>query len=198
MGLFQEWQITPTELEEIIGANPSLRGITFGYVAEYKLRKLWFSDPRISYVSKIDDHSRTKKGDLILFYRQTNVHVEVKSIQTNSIRQRGAHFVARFQCDASDRRRVRLPNGQEIETTCLVVGEFDLLAVNLFAFENRWVFAFARNLDLPRATSPKYTLEQQKFLLATQMEITLPLQPPYEPEPFRLLDEIVQDKSRVS
>ncbi len=61
-----------------------------------------------------------------------------------------------FQCDASDKRLVKLPSGQEIETTCLVVGGFDLLAVNIFQFANQWKFAFAKNADLPRTTSRKY------------------------------------------
>ncbi|MBI4673225.1 MAG: hypothetical protein HY741_16355 [Chloroflexi bacterium] len=86
------------------------------------------------------------------------------------------------------------PNSNVVETTCLLVGEFDLIAVNLFAFGNGWKFAFAKNQDLPRTTSTKYSPQDQKYLLATQMEITLPLEPPFEAEPLRLLDEIVSKK----
>jgi hypothetical protein len=35
-----------------------------GYVAEYKLRKMYFSDPCFKNVHKSDDHDRKKKGDL--------------------------------------------------------------------------------------------------------------------------------------
>jgi hypothetical protein len=42
-------------------------------------------------------------------------------------------------------------------TTNLVVGGFDLLAINLFEFGAEWRFAFAKNRDLPRSTFRKYT-----------------------------------------
>jgi len=101
-----------------------------------------------------------------------------------------------LQCDASDRRSIRLPNGDVLETTCLVVSEFDLLAVNLFALENKWRFAFARNEDLPHATYRGYIEEQRQYLLATLMTVTWPLQPPFGAEPFRLLENIVRGRSR--
>lgn len=194
MSLYQEWEITPQELEELIRANPSLRGITFGYIAEYKLRKLWFSDPRIDNLHKPDDHARLKKGDVAFHYRGREIKIEVKSLQTNSIRRSADTVYGKFQCDASDRRKIELPNSSIVETTCLLVGEFDLLAVNIFAFGYGWKFAFARNQNLPRTTSSKYRPEDQKYLLASQMEISLPLEPPFEAEPFRLLDEIVSKR----
>jgi hypothetical protein len=184
-------------LSEIVSANPSLRGITFGYVAEYKLRKTWFADDRISDLVKYDDHDRARKGDIGFFYKGREIRVEVKSVQTNSIHKVGDEYVGRFQCDASDRRQVTLPNGQRVETTCLVVGEFDLLAVNLFGFEDEWRFAFAKNSDLPRSQHRKYTAKQRQYLLATSIEISLPLKPPFASEPFRLLDEIVREGKRA-
>jgi hypothetical protein len=77
-----------------------------------------------------------------------------------------------------------------------VVGDFDLLAVNLFEFEQEWRFAFAKNKDLPRSRSSKYTPQQQKYLLSTLMEITWPLKAPFQPEPFQLLDEIALEKAK--
>lgn len=59
------------------------------------------------------------------------------------------------------------------------------MAVNLFEFGQEWRFAFAKNSDLPRTTFSRYTPEQRKFLLATLMVITWPLDQPYRPEPFR-------------
>lgn len=194
MNLFESWEITPQEMEELIQANPSLRGMTFGYVAEYKLRKMWYSDSRFEAVYKPDDHQRSKKGDLAFRYRGQEIKVEVKSLQTMSVRKQEKLIRGKFQCDVSDRRKVRLPNAKFVETTCLVVGAFDLLAVNLFAFGQSWQFAFAKNQDLPRTISTKYPAAEQKYLLATQMEITLPLAPPFEAEPFRLLDEIISQK----
>jgi len=196
MGVLERWRLTVDELDEIVSANPSLRGFMFGYVSEHKLRKTWFSDERINNLVKYDNHDRTRKGDLSFIYKGASVTVEVKSLQTHSIRKVGGEYIGKFQCDASDRRQVTLPNRRKIETTCLVVDEFDLLAVNLFEFEQEWRFAFAKNTDLPRSRFPKYTPQQRKYLLATLMEATWPLKPPFEAEPFRLLDEIALEKTK--
>lgn len=114
--------------------------------------------------------------------------------EITSSRRKDNSLSGKFRCDASDRRKVQLPNSRIVETTCLLVGESDLLAVNLFAFGNGWQFAFAKNQDLARTTSTKYMTDDQNYLLATQMAITLPLQPPFEAEPYRLLDEIISQK----
>lgn len=194
MGILEQWKLTPTELGEIVSANPSMRGLIFGYVAEYKLRKIWFSDDRVSNLKKYDDHDRTRKGDISFLYKGAEFSVEVKSLQTNSVRQVGNEYLGRFQCDASDKRQVTLPNGEKIMTTCLLVGEFDLLAVNVFAFEKEWRFVFAKNRDLPRSTYKGYSSAIQNSLLASTMEVTLPPKPPFFDDPFPLLDEILQDK----
>ncbi len=194
MGLLEEWGLTTSELNEILASRPSLRGILIGFVAEYKLPKIWFSDPRISALERYDNHDRTRPGDFGFAYRGVPVSVQVKSLQSNSVRQTATGYLGTFQCDASDRRPVRLPNGQTVETTCLLVGRFDLLAVNLFEFEHVWRFGFAKNTDLPRTRSPKYTQRQRQYLLATSVKVTWPLQPPFRDEPFSLLDEIVRQK----
>jgi len=89
---------------------------------------------------------------------------------------------------------VRLPNGEELTTNCLVVGEFDVLAVSLFAFERKWNFAFARNEDLPRSTWAKYTPVQRQFLLKSSMAITWPVAPPYHTDLFSVLDLILRQR----
>lgn len=167
-----------------------MRGFTFGYVSEYKLRKSLLNDPRIERVRKPDDHDRSIKCDLLVASRGRELKLEVKSLQTNSIRKTENGFEAKFQCDASDRRTAKLPNGRKVETTCLVTDEFDILAVCLFEFEQEWHFAFARNTDLPRTESPKYTPAQRKYLLATLMAVTWPLKAPFELDPLLLLDQI--------
>lgn len=193
--ILERWGLTPAELAEIIEENPSMRGLMFGYVAEYKLRKMWFSDDRVADARKYDDHDRSKKGDLAFRYKGVEITVEVKSLQTATIEKSGDVYKARFQCDASDRRPVRLPTGEILTTACLLVGEFDLLAVNLVAFEEEWHFAFAKNSDLPRSTYRGYTPEQRQHLLATLMTVTWPTQPPFRPEPFSLLDDMVSGRS---
>ena len=39
--LLEAWGLTAEELSEIIAANPSMRGLVFGFVAEYRLQKGW-------------------------------------------------------------------------------------------------------------------------------------------------------------
>lgn len=195
--LLERWQLTPQELSEIISQNPSMRGLLMGYVAEYKLRKIWFSDDRVERAIKYDDHDRSRPSDLEVHYNGVPITVEVKSLQTASVQHTDEGYQGRFQCDASDRRTVELPNGESMQTTCLIVGQFDLLAVNLFAFREQWDFAFIRNRDLPRYRYRRYTAEQRQYLLATLVAVTWPLQSPFEPEPFRLLDEISREKSQA-
>lgn len=181
----------------MVDANPSLRGMILGYVAEAKLREAFLADGRVTAVRKPDDHDRRKKGDLVVAYRGREFKIESKSLQTKSIRRlEGGGFRSAVQCDASDRREVTLPNGSRIETTCLLLGEFDVLAANLFAFESRWHFVFAWNRDLPRTSSPKYTKYQRANLLATLVPVTRPPRPPFTSDPFDLLDRILEDQSR--
>jgi hypothetical protein len=188
---FDLWGASEKDLNKIIGLNPSLRGILFGYIAEYKLRELWF--PK---AGKLDDHDRTKKGDLIVDYNGVSFSVESKSLQTNSVRGQEdcflgeEFFTGKVQCDASDCRTVKLPNGEEVETTCLMYGEFDILAINLFSFFNKWVFCFIRNSNLPHTTSSKYTKEQQKYLISTSLEVSWPLSDPFYDNPYNLMEKL--------
>ena len=203
MGFLEEWQLSFDEINELLTSNPSLRSFVAGYAAEMKCRRMWFSpeDGRVTNVIKYDDHDRTKKGDIAFDYRGEHFTVEVKSLQTNSIKEAGGRKVtATFQCDASDKRPVEFPDGSKVETTCLLVGEFDLLAVNLFGFYGEWVFAFAKNGDLPRVTgrgkAATYTQEQRDRLLASSMRMTNPPMAPYQMEPWGLLDQLIDERRR--
>jgi hypothetical protein len=195
--ILDRWTITPQGLTRAIDENPSLRGMLFGYVAEYKLREMWFEKkPGITLHVKHDDHNRKKKGDLVVAYKGQEFCIESKSLQTNSIKRPEGHFEGKVQCDANDRRRVEFPDGTSLETTCLLRGEFDILAVNLFAFEDRWRFIFAKNKDLPPNVFKKYTPAQQALLLPSLMAVTWPCKTPYRDEPFSLLDELLAERRR--
>ncbi|MEV6704593.1 hypothetical protein [Micromonospora wenchangensis] len=204
MGLLDDWNLSYGEINELLTDNPSLRSFVSGYAAELKCKNLWFDPAKhpVSDVVKYDDHDRTKKGDIAFRYRGQLFTVEVKSLQTNSIRtDKFGRRSARFQCDASDRRPVMFPDGTSVDTTCLLVGEFDLLAVNLFGFYGEWVFAFAKNADLPRVSgkrgaSRNYSAIQIDSLLATLMPISDPPTAPYIMEPWTLLDELIEERRR--
>ncbi len=191
--ILTRWDLTAEELTQIIDENPSLRGFMSGYVAEFQLRKKLKKTKGISNIKKYDDHDRTKKNDISFVFEECEFTIEVKSLQTNSIRQKDGLPVATFQCDASDSRIVELPSGDKVKTTCLLVGEFDILAVNLFGFTGKWDFAFAVNKDLPRSKFRGYTPKQQKYLLSSSMKISWPLQEPYT----KSLEEILSVLSRA-
>lgn len=194
--ILDRWDITAEELTLAIDENPSLRGMLLGYVAEYKLRSLWFTGrPDVTHSMKHDDHNRKKMGDLVVTYKGKLFVIELKSLQTNSIGREGDVWVGKAQCDASDRRPVTFADGSTLETTCLLAGEFDILAVNLFAFENQWRFVFAKNSELPRSTYKKYTPRQQSKLLASLVPVSWPPKPPFFAEPFSLMDEMLKTAS---
>ena len=192
--ILEKWQITPYALTELLAQNPSLRGMLFGYVAESKLEELWLQPPRITACFKADDHDRKKKGDRVIVYQDEQFIIEAKSLQTNTIDYKDGQWTAKSQVDASDRRQITLPNGTTLSTTCLVVGEFDVLAVNTYPFEDKWRFVFAKNKDLPRTCWWKYTPEQRQYLLATTVEVTWPPSPPFHDDLFKVLDELIQER----
>lgn len=193
--ILQRWRITAEELTELVDGNPSLRGIMLGYVAEMKLRQIWFSGSGIEYLSKHDDHDRARKGDHIVKYKRKTLIVEAKSLRTSTIRREGKVWRGKAQVDASDCRRISLPDGTSLTTTLLLVGGFDLLAVNCFAFEGKWRFAFAKNSDLPRSTYHKYPEKVRKHLLASLVSVTWPPEPPFHDNPYAPLDEIVAERT---
>jgi hypothetical protein len=177
--ILQRWGINATILTTLIDENPSLRGMLFGYVAEYQFSNIWLTHPDVSYAVKPDDHNRKKKGDRVIIYKGREFSIEVKSLQTATIvAHSDGTYSAKAQCDGSDRRIVKFPDGTELNTTNLLCGEFDMLAINCFGFRNEWDFVFARNEDLPRSSWRNYTLAQQKLLLASMVPVTWPPRPP--------------------
>lgn len=189
-----DWGITADELAEIVTENPSMRGLMFGFVAEYKLKKEWLLKSGITNIVRPRSHDRKQKCDFTFDYRGINVRLEVKSLDTPKVKLRDGIYTGTFQCNASDTTRVTLPNGRKVTTNCLVVDGFDVLAVCLFAFGKTWRFGFARNKDLPRTTWHGYTASQQKYLLKSAMPISWPLQSPYAADLFAVLDSLVAER----
>ena len=189
--ILQRWDITIEELTDVVDQNPSLRGMILGYLAELKLESMWLARENISSISKHDDHDRRKKGDRVVVYRGREFIFEAKSLQTNTVRKTDEGWIGKAQVDASDRREVNLPDNTTVSTTCLRRGEFDILAVNVFAFENKWRFVFAKNSDLPSSRYAKYTEYQRQHLLATLSTIHWPPQPPFYEEPFTLMNQML-------
>lgn len=233
--ILDTWDITPEFLTECVHDNPSLRGMLLGYIAEKKLWEVFDGDKRITELRKDDDHDRKKKGDLVVTYKGSEYKIEVKSLQTNSIkifdpggevderaerwikkivkltegylsnpdfedfwedRRKDATYKGTIQCDASDRRTVRLSDGSQMQTTCLRIGEFDILAAGLFGFRESWDFAYALNRDLPRTKYSKYSELARKELLASSIPISWPVKQPFVLDPYSLLETLHQERQR--
>lgn len=132
-------------------------------------------------------------------YRGQRFIIESKSLQTRQVRNLGAgKWFGRAQVDGSDRRTVTFPDGTKLETTLLLPGEFDVLAVNCFAFGGTWQWAFCRNSDLPRSTHRKYTDMQRAGLLASLVNVGWPPVPPFTDDIFTVLDALVAERSGIS
>lgn len=105
-----------------------------------------------------------------------------------------ARYKGTVQVDASDKRPVTLPNGGREVATNLVVGEFDILALGLFAFRERWDFAFVLNSDLPRTKHKRFKPENRQYLLMGSISVEWPLSPAHKQEPFSLMDQIIKER----
>jgi len=192
--VLDEWEITAEQLSQLLAENPSLRGMLLGYVAELKLRELIASFSEVSFTTKFDDHDRKRKGDLYIIYHGKAFDVESKSLQTATVRwdEENKRWIGKAQVDASDRRQIKIPDGTMLNTTLLLKGEFDILAVNCYAFEQKWDFIFARNSDLPTSTWRGYTEVQQEHLIASLISVTFPPEPPFYRDLRVLLDDMVR------
>ena len=194
LGILELWNLSPDELTIIVNENPSLRGMLLGYVAEFKLREILISEDRISYIGKPDDHDRTQKGDHIIEFQGHRFAVESKSLQSRLVEKDGNVWRGKAQVDASDRRTVLLQDGSQIETTLLTVGDFDVLAVNCFAFEQEWNFAFARNSDLPRSRYRGYSQQVRNQLIASLVSVSWPPEPPFTRNLIDLLEQLASER----
>lgn len=193
--ILERWEISEEEFTELIDQNPSLRGMNLGYVAEKKFHDQFLNHPEITDSSKDDDHDRSRKGDRRIKYKGHEFIVEVKSLQTNLCQNLDNDtWAGKSQVDGSDRRIITFKDGSELNTTLLLRGEFDLLAVNCFAFGEKWRFTFAKNSDLPTSSYKKYTEEQRRQLIASLVPVTWPPQAPFTDDPFTLLDELIQER----
>lgn len=178
--VLDRWALSESELTELIDSNPSLRGMVLGYAAEVKFRRMFLNRADIKS-TKDDDHNRKKKGDRRLLYKGEELVIEVKSLQTNMVKydDNTGEWSGKSQVDGSDRRIVKFNDGTQLNTTLLLRGEFDILAVNCFAFDNTWRFVFALNRDLATSTYAKYSEEQRKNLIASLQRITWPPKAPF-------------------
>jgi hypothetical protein len=146
---------------------------------------------QIAEIIKHDDHDRSKnKSDRDFSYKGRKYSVQLKSVQTNSIIYdlHQKRLEATVQNDASDSRKISLPSGKEIITTCYVRGEYDILAVPLFPFTGSWEVAYKWNVECRPSSFKGYDVEDQSQLLATMEKIYWPLDDKWTSDLIRMLD----------
>ena len=192
--ILERWKLTSSALTKLVDETPSLRGMLLGYVAERKLQDIWLSGDDIKYLGKFDDHDRINKGDHIIEFQSQRFVIESKSLQSGMVEKDGDTWRGRAQVDASDRRSITLEDGTQIETTLLMVGEFDVLAVNCFAFEQEWKFVFARNSDLPRSTYSRYSSRVRDQLIASLVPVSWPPEPPFTDDLREVLNQLLLER----
>lgn len=159
--------------------NPLFRAFVTGYYAEEKLQEYLDSIVEISGIYKPGDtHPTQNKWDRTFLYKGIRYSVQVKSPATGSIQTDldSGNLVATVHNDASDKRLITLPNGQDVQTCCYLKGEYDLLAVPLYLFEGLWRFGFKWNKDCRLTKSKNLTEEQRFYLLSTTEDIEYPIQ----------------------
>lgn len=174
-------------LIDVMTEVPSVRGMVYGNVAEVEFAR-WLVRNGVPDEAQVrdDDHAKTK-SDRTIEFEGRRFTIQLKSLQTNSIREPSpGRFTANLQCDASDRRTVRLSTGTEVQTTCYVAGEFDVLCVGLHPFLGQWEFAFRLNSTLPRSTRhTKLTKHLTDAELAELLRTLVPFEwPMHENSPW--------------
>ena len=186
--------VSPEQLVLSIKRAPSLRGMILGYIAE----EMFETYVRKTYptlieadIEKHDDHDRRfNKSDRTITHGGRIYRIQLKSIQTNSIKRdlQTGLICCDVQNDASDRRPVKFSDGTTLETTCYLRGDYDILAVPLFPFTGNWTYAYKKNIDCRASTSRKYTEAQRRHLLATTERLNWPLTDDWHSNLFDLLD----------
>lgn len=83
--ILEAFDVSLDFLSDVVFANPSLRGMILGYLAEAKLRDILSSHGKATDFDKHDDHDRKKKGDLVLNYGGQTFKIEVKTLDTNHV-----------------------------------------------------------------------------------------------------------------
>lgn len=142
--------ITLADLEELIDTNPSLRGYMHGYLAELHLQRILLQTPGVTFVEKIPDRSPAK-GDFRVIYQGDTLTIEVKSLSSHALKEDylNGGWNGKVSIKGTDSKII---NEEGDMTTCLVRGEFDILAICTFSLTKTWDFKFIANKYLPSST----------------------------------------------
>lgn len=185
--IFDEWQISPEELTDLIQRQPSLRSMLIGHVGRFQLKRLL--SRHVTSIEEQDNHNRERRGSITVRYRNKRISIRSCTVQSNSIRKRDNITKASFQCDGSDRRPVKV-GSETVETTCVLSTDFDVVGVSLYPICKRWEFAFAATKDMNKTKSKTIPVAQRGLFLATQHPISYPVEAPYTTDFIKLFERV--------
>lgn len=142
--------VTIEDIKAIAKSNSSFRGFSQGYIAEVALRRQLLCVEGVTSVEKIPDQS-LEKGDLKIGYNGIFLTLELKSLQTSSVRKDVIFdtWEGTVTVKNTDRRTLTLEDGTEFTTTSLVKGAFDILGICCLAVDGSWDFQFMESRFIP-------------------------------------------------
>lgn len=185
---------------ELMNKKANVAAPVLGGFAELYFRDQHIdSNPNISAVNNPSDHDRSQKYDWIYQYKGHPIRVEVKSIQKGSESVEYTNMgekvhTGNTQLKNSDPIERTLPDGTVVSPINTKKGNFDILAVCLFRFENEWVFVFAKNEDLPETTSGEIPKDYHHLFLENPIPVQYPTGDLFTTDLEGLMDEIVQER----
>ncbi len=208
---WNDWELSPEEFNRIIHKNSNALSAIYGYVAEERLRELYLEDDeRVDNLRSPEDQDATDKGDWAFTWRGEPMKIEVKSLQTHTIKEvestnsssegsesnEPTRYRAGFHLKGSSDQRIEQYEGEEYRTTLMNVedSDIDIMAVNLYKLRDEWDFAFLRVEDLPRSKG-NYPEGLRRQLARSQIKLTVPLQEPFTDDLYQLMDQVVEERS---
>ena len=205
---WSDWKLDIEEFNRIIHQNSNALSAIYGYVAEERVREDYLDErPDVENIRSPEDQDSSDKGDLAFEYKGEQMKMEVKSLQTHTIREVAStqktidgdevplEYEAGFHIKGtSDQRTVEF-EGEEYNTTLMNVedSDVDIMAINLYKIEDEWRFAFIQLTDLPRSQGDYPDALRQK-LSKSLPKLIIPLQEPFTDDLYGLMDEILEER----
>jgi hypothetical protein len=179
--------VTLEEIADLFRENSSLRGYCQGFVSERRLAQWLRTFPEIESVEKIPDQSE-EKGDLRVVYKGEILRIELKSIATDSVRHDVLNdtWQGKVRTKATDRRDIEIDGVGVIRTSCLIKGEFDILAISTLPVDGQWTYMFMDAAFLPETANPG--------LIQTSFTLNPLTTPGVQADPLKVFDSILAKK----
>lgn len=179
---------TLQDLQDLIDANPYLRGYLQGYLAESVLTKQLLQVPGVESVDKIPDVS-DQWGDLLVVYHGVEVSVECKSLSSGVLREDTLNMAweASVLCKNTDKRVVYVEGLGEVQSVNLHKGGFDILAICTYPVTGQWEFLFLENRMLPEP-------DDKPGFIKSRFTINTATTPGLTDDPSKILTEVIRQK----